>query len=53
MSHTQSRPERGESTAALSMVNIDSADPARLARFYAAALSWEVTYSDDSCAAVP
>ncbi len=39
---------RGESTAALSMVNIDSADPARLARFYAAALGWEVTYSDDS-----
>lgn len=48
MSHTQSRSERGESTAALSMVNIDSADPARLARFYAAALGWEVTYSDDS-----
>jgi predicted enzyme related to lactoylglutathione lyase len=48
MSHTQSRPERGESTAALSMENIDSADPARLARFYAAALGWEVTYSDDS-----
>jgi predicted enzyme related to lactoylglutathione lyase len=39
---------RGESTAALSLVNIDSADPARLARFYAAALGWEVTYSDDS-----
>ena len=30
------------------MLNIDSADPARLARFYAAALGWEVTYSDDS-----
>ena len=30
------------------MVNIDSADPAGLARFYAAALGWEVTYSDDS-----
>jgi catechol 2,3-dioxygenase-like lactoylglutathione lyase family enzyme len=30
------------------MVNIDSADPARLARFYAAALGLEVTYSDDS-----
>jgi predicted enzyme related to lactoylglutathione lyase len=30
------------------MVNIDSADPARLARFYAAALGWEVTYSDDN-----
>lgn len=30
------------------MLNIDSADPARLARFYAAALGWQVTYSDDS-----
>lgn len=29
------------------MVNIDSADPARQARFYAAALGWEITYSDD------
>ena len=48
MSHTQSRSACGESMAALSMVNIDSADPARLARFYAAALGWEVTYSDDS-----
>lgn len=48
MSHTQSRSGCGESTAALSMLNIDSADPARLARFYAAALGWEVTYSDDS-----
>src|SRR5258706_3685562 len=48
MSHTQSSPGNGESTAELSMVNIDSADPARLARFYAAALGWEVTYSDDS-----
>jgi predicted enzyme related to lactoylglutathione lyase len=38
----------GESTAEFSMLNIDSADPARLARFYAAALGWEVTYSDDS-----
>jgi hypothetical protein len=28
------------------MVNIDSADPAGLARFYADALGWEVTYSD-------
>lgn len=37
-----------ESTAELSMVNIDSSDPSRLARFYAAALGWEVTYSDDS-----
>ena len=48
MSHTQSTSERGGSTAALSMLNIDSADQARLARFYAAALGWEVTYSDDS-----
>ena len=48
MSHTQSSSGYGESTAALSMLNIDSADPARLARFYAAALGWEVTYSDDS-----
>jgi predicted enzyme related to lactoylglutathione lyase len=38
----------GESPAELSMLNIDSADPARQARFYAAALGWEVTYSDDS-----
>ena len=30
------------------MLNIDSADPARLARFYAAALGWEVTDSDDN-----
>jgi len=28
------------------MVNIDSSDPARLARFYAEAFGWEVTYSD-------
>ncbi|MDT4893142.1 MAG: hypothetical protein QOE97_2177 [Pseudonocardiales bacterium] len=48
MSHTQSMNEHGESTAEFSMLNIDSADPARLARFYAAALGWEVTYSDDS-----
>ncbi len=48
MSHTYSTAKSGESTAALSMVNIDSSDPARLARFYADALGWEVTYSDDS-----
>ena len=30
------------------MLNIDGADPAGLAQFYAAALGWEVTYSDDS-----
>jgi predicted enzyme related to lactoylglutathione lyase len=48
MSHTQSANEHGLSTAKLSMLNIDSADPARLAQFYAGALGWEVTYSDDS-----
>jgi predicted enzyme related to lactoylglutathione lyase len=48
MSHTQAAKTPGESMAALSMVNIDSADPARLARFYAAALGWDVTYSDDN-----
>src|SRR5947209_12121385 len=48
MSHTQSMREHGESTAEVSMKNTDSANPARLARFYAAALGWEVTYSDDS-----
>ena len=48
MSHTQERSGSGGSTATLSMLNIDSADPARLAQFYAAALGWEVTYSDDS-----
>src|SRR5579875_1268919 len=48
MSHTQSAEQHGETTAALSMVNIDSGDPARQARFFAAALGWEVTYSDDN-----
>jgi catechol 2,3-dioxygenase-like lactoylglutathione lyase family enzyme len=48
MSHTQSTEEAGASPATLSMVNIDSADPAKLARFYAAALGWEVTYSDEN-----
>ncbi|MFB7718792.1 VOC family protein [Nocardia sp. NPDC056100] len=48
MTHTYSTRPRAESTATLSMVNIDSADPARLARFYADALGWEVTYSDDN-----
>jgi catechol 2,3-dioxygenase-like lactoylglutathione lyase family enzyme len=46
MSHTQSSTSKA--TATLSMVNIDSADPARLAQFYAAALGWEVTYSDEN-----
>ncbi|HET9059961.1 MAG TPA: VOC family protein [Acidimicrobiales bacterium] len=48
MSHTHSVTDHGEPPAELSMLNIDSADPARLARFYAAALGWEVTYSDDN-----
>ena len=47
MSHTQSRDERSESTAARSMVNVASADQARLARLHGAALGWEVTHSDD------
>jgi Glyoxalase-like domain len=42
------RHRQGRCFVQLSMVNIDSADPARLARFYAAALGWEVIYSDDS-----
>ena len=36
------------SIATLSMLNIDCADPARLAQFWAAALGWTVTYSDAS-----
>ena len=48
MSHTQERSGFGASTATLSMLNIDCADPTRLAQFYAAALGWEVTYSDDN-----
>ena len=44
MTHTQTP----KPTAALAMVNIDSADPAGQAKFYAAALGWEVTYSDDN-----
>ncbi|MFF2554451.1 VOC family protein [Nocardia sp. NPDC058058] len=34
--------------ATLAMLNIDSGDPARQARFYANALGWEITYSDDN-----
>ncbi len=34
--------------ATLSMLNIDSANPAKLAHFYATVLGWKVTYSDDS-----
>ena len=52
MSHTQSTQERGESTAELSMVNIDSSDPARLAQFYAAALFVETKVGKDKLLAV-
>ena len=52
MSHTQSANEGKTPTAALSFVNIDCANPARQARFYAAALGWDVTYSDDNYAMV-
>jgi predicted enzyme related to lactoylglutathione lyase len=48
MTHTHTSTERGASIAELSMVNIDSSDPAGMARFYAAALGWEVTYSDEN-----
>ena len=52
MDYTQSMKERKEPVAALSFVNIDSADPARQALFYAVAFGWEVTYSDDNYAMV-
>ncbi|TAN25980.1 MAG: VOC family protein [Actinomycetota bacterium] len=45
MSHTRSVEEHGKSAVKLSMLNIDSTDPARLAEFYAATLCWEVTNS--------
>lgn len=48
MSHTQSTENRGAATAELSLVNIDSSDPARQAQFYATALGWTVTYSDEN-----
>ncbi len=48
MSHTQDQDTPDAPTATLSMVNIDSAEPARSAQFYAAALGWDVTYSDDN-----
>ena len=48
MSHTQSAEAPGESMATLSMLNIDCADPGELAQFYAAALGWRVTYSDEN-----
>ncbi len=35
-----------DAPAALAMVTIDCADPAKEAEFWAAALGWEVTYSD-------
>jgi len=34
--------------ATLAMVTIDCADPAREAEFWAAALGWEVSYSDEN-----
>jgi predicted enzyme related to lactoylglutathione lyase len=46
MSHTYKQSSAGASTATLSMINIDCADPARLAEFYATAFGWEVTFSD-------
>lgn len=52
MSHTRSLEEPGESTSELSIHDIDSSDQARPASFYAAALSWEVTNSGNSCAMV-
>ncbi len=52
MSHTQIANEGKAPTAALSFVNIDCANPARQAHFYAAALGWEVSYSDDNYAMV-
>lgn len=48
MTRSQLRHEPGAPIAGLAMFNIDCADPARLASFYAAALGWKVTYSDDS-----
>jgi predicted enzyme related to lactoylglutathione lyase len=48
MSHTQNEELPDTPTATPSMVNIDSSDPARSAQFYAAALGWNVTYSDDN-----
>ena len=46
MSHTQSAKEHGESTAELSILNIERTNPARLERFYAVASGWEVVYSE-------
>ena len=48
MSHTHNDNPSDTPTATLSMVNIDSSDPARAAQFYATALGWNVTYSDDN-----
>ena len=48
MTHTENEGLPDTPTATLSMVNIDSVDPARSAQFYAAALGWNVTYSDDN-----
>lgn len=38
----------GSAPATLAMVTIDCADPGREAEFWAAALGWEVSYSDDN-----
>jgi len=39
-------------TAGLIMVNLDCADPARQAAFYAAVLGWDVTHSQDEYAMI-
>lgn len=48
MNHTQSTTTSGKSAAELSMLNIDCANPGRQAEFYATALGWTVTYSDEN-----
>ena len=48
MSHINVARESGAPPAELSLVNIDTANPAASAQFYATALGWEVTYSDDN-----
>jgi predicted enzyme related to lactoylglutathione lyase len=45
MDNTQPEADR---TATLAMLNIDTADPAIQAHFYATALGWEITYCDDN-----
>lgn len=48
---SQATPETSP-TARLGMVNIDCADPCRLAAFYGQVLGWEVTHSDDEYAMI-